>query len=104
MIDGESLLDDRRRTDELRRVAASPATVATYALLVVPFALGWYDSALFSPLALPGYLLFTIGTGIGNIVAPRFEFWLYWVPFLVGCYALAAVVGFGYEWLADRVD
>ena len=104
MIDGDSLLADRRRGDELRRIAASPVTVGTYALLVVPFALGWYDASLFSPLALPGYLLFSIGTGIGNAVAPRFELWLYWVPFLVGCYGVAAVVGYGSERLADRVD
>lgn len=82
----------------IRRVLAGPATLATYALLVVPFALGAFKTALMTPLALPGYLIFVIGTAIGNVLAQRFAFWLYWVPFLVGCYAIALVVGYGYEW------
>ncbi|ELY57443.1 hypothetical protein [Natronolimnohabitans innermongolicus] len=91
--------------DSLRRAATGPATAATFALLVVPFALGWYDAALFSPLALPGYLLFGIGTAIGNAVAPRFEFWLYWAPFLAGSYGVSVIVGYGYErWIARTDD
>ncbi|WP_265111717.1 hypothetical protein [Halosolutus halophilus] len=92
----------RATPDSLRRVAASPATIGTYALLIVPFALGWFDARFFSPLALPGYLLYGIGTAIGNALAPRFEFWIYWVPFLVGSYGVASVVGVGYEWWRDR--
>lgn len=94
----------RATPDSWRRVAASPATIGSYVLLVVPFALGWFDARLFSPLALPGYLLFGIGTAIGNALAPRFEFWIYWVPFLVGSSVIAGVVGVGYERWRDRHD
>ncbi|MDQ2051512.1 hypothetical protein RBH26_13600 [Natronolimnohabitans sp. A-GB9] len=107
MTDGgnPATLDGRRYAASLRRAATSPATVVTYALLVVPFAIGWHDASLFSPLALPGYLLFTVGTAIGNAVAPRFEFWLYWLPFLAGSYGVAVAVGFGYErWFAATTD
>lgn len=86
-----------------RRIVTSPATLATFALLVVPFALGWLETRLFSPLALPGYVIYAVGTAIGNALAPRFEFWIYWIPFLVGCSAIAVVVGFGYEWYRVRV-
>lgn len=81
----------------LRRVLVAPATIATYLLLVVPLALGWLKTSLLSPLALPGYLLYTIGSAIGNLVAPRFELWAYWIPFLTGCYAVSVAVGYAYE-------
>lgn len=84
-------------TVSLRRVLAGPVTLATYALLVVPFAAGALKTALMTPLALPGYLIFVIGTAIGNAISPRFAFWVYWVPFLVGCYGISLVVGLGYE-------
>lgn len=80
-----------------RRVLGGPVTIAVFAALVTPFALGRFETSLMSPLAMPGYLLFVIGTKIGNALTPRFAFWLYWVPFLVGCYAIAVVVSFGYE-------
>ncbi|WP_255171765.1 hypothetical protein [Natrononativus amylolyticus] len=82
----------------IRRVLAGPATLLTYALLVVPFVAGAFKTALMTPLALPGYLIFVIGTAVGNALAQRFAFWVYWVPFFAGCYAIAVVVGYGYEW------
>ncbi|ELY94655.1 hypothetical protein C483_02950 [Natrialba hulunbeirensis JCM 10989] len=85
-----------------RRALTSPATVATTILLIVPFALGWFRTELFSPLALPGYVIYSVGTAIGNAIAPRFEFWVYWVPFLGGCYGIAVSVGTGYEWVRAR--
>ncbi|MFD1564158.1 hypothetical protein ACFR99_11415 [Haloarchaeobius amylolyticus] len=102
---GHTALDSERGSRlpvSLRRVATSPATLATFLLLVVPFGLGWFETRLFSPLALPGYLVYTIGTAFGNAIAPRFEFWIYWVPFLVGTAGIAAVVGSGYEWWRER--
>ena len=87
-----------------RRALSSPVTIVMLLVLVVPFALGWLSTALYSPLALPGYLLYGLGTAVGNAIAPRFEFWLYWVPFLAGCYAISVVVGVGYEWWRDRAS
>ncbi|ELZ16825.1 hypothetical protein C477_14478 [Haloterrigena salina JCM 13891] len=100
--DGASPALERYLPASLRRAVASPATVAAFAAVVVPFALGWLDSRFFSPLALPGYLLYSVGTAIGNAVAPRFEFWVYWVPFLGASYSIAVAVGYGYERLRDR--
>ncbi|MFC7233209.1 hypothetical protein ACFQMM_21455 [Saliphagus sp. GCM10025308] len=56
----------------LRRVLAGPATVATFLFLVVPFGLGWLKTALFSPLALPGYIIYAIGSAVGHRLAPQF--------------------------------
>ncbi|SIR89367.1 hypothetical protein [Natronorubrum thiooxidans] len=89
-------------TGVFRRAVSSPATVATYLALVVPFALGSLSTALYSPLALPGYVIYAVGTAIGNAIAPRFDFWVYWVPFLGGCYAIAVAIGAGYEWWREQ--
>ena len=100
---GTALRGVRRRLPvSPRRVATSPATLATFTLLVVPFGLGWLETRLFSPLALPGYLLYGVGTAIGNAVAPRFDLWVYWVPFLGGSGAIAVFVGFVFEWWRER--
>lgn len=81
----------------LRRVLWGPPTLTAYALLVVPFAVGWLRTSWMTPLAVPGYVLYVTGTAIGNAIAPRFDLWVYWVPFLVGCYGLAIAVGYGYD-------
>ncbi|ELY55292.1 hypothetical protein C491_16292 [Natronococcus amylolyticus DSM 10524] len=88
----------------LRRVLTAPVTVATFLLLVVPLALGWLRTSLLSPLALPGYLIYTIGSAIGNLVAPRLDLWVYWIPFLAGCYGIAVTIGYVFEFLADRLE
>ncbi|WP_440771251.1 hypothetical protein [Natronorubrum sp. DTA28] len=92
----------RRLPVSPRRIVTSPATLATFTLLVVPFGLGWLETRLFSPLALPGYLLYGVGTAIGNAIAPRFDLWVYWVPFLGGSGAIAVAIGFGFEWWRER--
>jgi hypothetical protein len=91
-------------TPSIRRVLTAPATIATYLLLVVPLALGWFKASLLSPLALPGYLIYVIGTAIGNAIAPRLDFWVYWAPFLVGCYGVAVVVGYLYELAYEQLS
>lgn len=91
-------------TPSLRRVLTAPATIATYLLLVVPLALGWLRTSLLSPLALPGYLIYTIGSAIGNLIAPRLDLWVYWIPFLAGCYGIAVTTGYVYESLIDRFE
>lgn len=80
-----------------RRAFAGPAVLVTFALLVVPLAVGAVDTAFMTPLALPGYLVLTIGSAVGNLVAPNFALWVYWVPFLFACYGIALVVGAGYR-------
>lgn len=99
-VDGVS----RRLPVSPRRIVTSPATLATFVLLVVPFGLGWLETRLFSPLALPGYVIYSIGTAIGNAIAPRFDLWVYWIPFLFSSAGIAAVVGFGFEWWREGRD
>lgn len=81
----------------LRRVLAGPPVVATFLLLVVPLAVGALDTSLMTPLALPGYLVLTVGSAVGNLLFPNFALWVYWAPFLLACYGLAVVVGAGYR-------
>lgn len=90
------------RKVSLRRVLVGPETVATYIFLVVPLAAGWLRTAWMTPLALPGYLIYVLGTAIGNALSPRFELWAYWFPFTVGCYAVSVAVGYCYELLRIR--
>ncbi|QLG48105.1 hypothetical protein [Natrinema halophilum] len=83
--------------ESIRRALASPITIATYGVLVVPLAIGWFETALLTPLALPGYLIYVLGTAIGNAISPGLKLKFYWIPFLVGCYAIAVVVGTIYD-------
>lgn len=80
-------------TAALRRVLAGPSVIATTVLLVVPLAAGALDSTLMTPLALPGYLVLTVGSGVGNLLFPNLALWVYWVPFALACYGLAVCVG-----------
>lgn len=89
-------------TGLLRRTLTAPATIATYLLLVVPLAAGWVNTSLLSPLAFPGYLIYVIGTAIGNALLPWLDFRLYWIPFLIGCYGIAVTIGCAFELLRTR--
>ena len=82
---------------DARQVFAGPPVLAAFALLVVPLVAGAVDTAFVTPLALPGYLVLTIGSAVGNLLFPNFALWVYWVPFLVACYVIALFVGAGYR-------
>lgn len=82
---------------DARRVFAGPPVLTTFALLVVPLAAGAIDTTLMTPLALPGYLILTIGSAVGNLLFPNFALWVYWAPFLGACYVLSLLVGAGYR-------
>ncbi|WP_435360360.1 hypothetical protein [Haloarchaeobius sp. DFWS5] len=79
----------------VRRWLASRAVLVTFALLVVPVVLLRFGYA--TPLALPGYLILTIGSAVGNRIAPQYELWVYWIPFVVATYGLSVVVGASYR-------
>lgn len=86
-----------RRTP-LKKLVIAPVVWVSFALLVFPLALSNIDSRLFTPLAVPGYILFVLMTIIGNAL-PRvrnFGFRLYWAPFVVVCYGISVTVGVGY--------
>lgn len=74
------------------RVLSGPATVVAFCLLFIPFALGVFDARLMTPLAAPGYALMLGMTAVGSRLAP-YDLWIYWVPFLAACYAVAAALG-----------
>jgi hypothetical protein len=75
-----------------------PVVCASFALLVFPFAVGVVDARLWTPLALPGYVLFVLMTVVGDVlpVVRSFGFRLYWVPFLLVCYGVSIAVAVGY--------
>lgn len=77
----------------LGRLLAGRVVLATFVLLVLPVSAGALDTRLMTPLALPGYLLLTVGSSIGSRLFPNFALWVYWAPFLVGSYAVAVVAG-----------
>jgi hypothetical protein len=81
----------------LRTVFAGRAVLATFLLLVVPLAAGAVDTTLMTPLALPGYLVLTVGSMVGNWLFPAYDLWVYWAPFALASYALAVVAGVGYR-------
>jgi hypothetical protein len=74
----------------VRRLLAPPV-LAVYALLVVPAVAAQFWRP--TPLLLPGYLVMTAGTAFGRALAPNYEMWVYWGPFLLGCYPVALLVG-----------
>lgn len=76
----------------VRRALAGWDVLVLFALLVGPLAVGRLDGDLMSPLALPGYLLLTVGSAIGNRLFPQYGLWLYWFPFVAGSYAVSVVV------------
>lgn len=73
----------------VRRALAGPGVLLTYAALVLPFAAAWRNTDRMTPLALPGYVIFTVGSAVGNAIAPNYGLPAYWIPFLAGCYGLA---------------
>jgi hypothetical protein len=84
-------------TTRLRTILAGPVVLATFALLVCPLVAGAIDTRLLTPLALPGYLILTVGSSVGSMLFPALALWTFWVPFLLTSYALAVAVGAGYR-------
>jgi hypothetical protein len=81
----------------LRRALAGRAVWAVYLLLVVPLVAGAIDSRLMTPLALPGYVAFTLGSAIGSRLFPTLELWVFWAPLLVGAYPVAVSLAASYR-------
>lgn len=79
--------------DLVYRALAGPVVWITFAVLVIPFAVGVVDTRFMTPLAFPGYTLFVLMTVVGDVlpVIRNFGFRLYWIPFLVVCYVLSVV-------------
>lgn len=90
----------------LRTLICAPIVWVSFALLVFPLAISKIDSRLFSPLAVPGYVLFTLMTIVGNVLpwVRNFGFRLYWLPFTVVCYAISIAIGMGYYPLRQQKD
>ncbi|WP_332898563.1 MULTISPECIES: hypothetical protein [unclassified Haladaptatus] len=85
---------------ELKRVLLDPIAISVFLLLVVPLALGARNTQWMTPLALPGYLILTIGSALGKALFPTFEFYVFWVPHVIVSYLIAVGVGATYRWIA----
>ncbi len=77
----------------LRRIVAGRAVIGAFVVLVGPFLLGVYDNTLMTPLALPGYVVLSIGSSIGNTIFPNLALWVFWVPFFGVFYLIAIGIG-----------
>lgn len=88
----------RRERASIGDLLLGPAVCVSFALLVFPFAVSVVDVRLWTPLALPGYVLFVLMTVVGDLlpVVRSFGFRLYWVPFLFVCYGISVAVAVGY--------
>ncbi|GAA0202215.1 hypothetical protein ACFFQF_02330 [Haladaptatus pallidirubidus] len=73
----------------VRNVLAGRAVWGWYLLLVVPVVIGALDTRFMTPLALPGYLVLTLGSASGSHLFPTFELWVFWVPFFLGMYVVS---------------
>lgn len=80
------------RMDRWWTVLAEPGVVSVFAALTVPLVVGTLDARLHTPLAVPGYTLFVAVTVVGERIVPQYAFRLYWIPFVLCCYAIAIVV------------
>jgi hypothetical protein len=74
---------------DVRRALFGRDVLVIASLLVLPVGLGAVETALVTPLALPGYLLLTLGSAFGSHLLPSFALWLFWLPFVGGSYVLA---------------
>lgn len=74
-----------------------------FAALVVPVALGAVDTSLMTPLALPGYLLLTVGSSVGSHLFPQYALWVFWGPFVAGAYGVAVLAAAGYRAVGRRL-
>ncbi|RRJ32059.1 hypothetical protein [Halocatena pleomorpha] len=84
---------------DIRRIFVGRSVVVVFALLVGPLAIGVIDNDFMTPLALPGYVALSLGSSIGNQLFPNFALWVYWVPFLMGSYAVSVVIGGMYRYV-----
>ena len=90
----------RRRA--VRRILFGRDVLALLSLLVVPVAVGAVETALVTPLALPGYLLLTVGSAYGSHLFPSYALWLFWLPFLGGSYGLAVCLAGAWRFVRAR--
>lgn len=72
------------------------AVWVVFGLLVVPLLAGLVDGRLWTPLALPGYLLMLAITFVASVVTPQYRFWLFWPPFVIASYSISVLVAGAY--------
>lgn len=77
---------------DLQRIFAGQSVIAVFIVLVGPLVAGAIDTDLMTPLALPGYVAFSLGSSIGSYLFPNYALWVFWVPFLFGSYLVSLVI------------
>lgn len=87
----------------LRRLLVGTDVLVVTLALVLPVAVAAVETRLATPLALPGYLLLTLGSAVGSHLFPAYALWLFWVPFVLGSYALAVCSTLVWRSVRDRV-
>ena len=89
------------RTD-VRRTLFGRDVIVIASVLVLPVVLGAVETSLVTPLGVPGYLLFTLGSALGSHLFPSFALWVFWVPFVGGSYGLAICLAGAWRLAAGR--
>lgn len=84
-------------TRRLHPALVGRAVWVVFGLLVVPLLAGLLDSRLWTPLALPGYLLMLAITVVASVVTPSYRFWVFWPPFVLASYGVSVVVAATYH-------
>lgn len=80
------------------------AVWVVFGLLVGPLLAGLIDGRLWTPLALPGYLLMLAITYVASVLVPQYRFWVFWPPFVLASYGISVVVGGAYYALTGGLD
>lgn len=80
------------------------AVWVVFGLLVGPLLAGLVDGRLWTPLALPGYLLMLAITYLSSVLVPQYRFWLFWPAFVLASYAISVVVAGTYYALTGGAE
>lgn len=84
---------------DIRRIFFGRSVIVVFVLLVGPLVVGVIDNDFMTPLALPGYVVLSLGSSIGNQLFPNLALWVFWAPFLLGSYGVSIAIGGVYRHL-----
>ncbi|WP_049970952.1 hypothetical protein [Haladaptatus cibarius] len=90
-------MNSENRRINVSKILAGRAVWGWYLLLVVPVVVGALDTRFMTPIALPGYLILTLGSSFGSYLFPTFELWVFWAPFFVGMYLISVGLAAAYR-------
>lgn len=85
-----------------REILVAPDVLGITLFLVLPVAVIAVDTSFATPLALPGYLVLTVGSWYGSHLFPTYALRVFWIPFVGSSYVGALVVGVAWRFALRR--